>query len=184
MLKKILSVALTTAILSVPSLAFEQNGVKKGQNSVSASFRHAELSPDYEDASSSYLTAMDAKYSYFVTDNVEIGFGLGYMLTNSNDDKTKIVTAMPFVNYNFTLESKTLVPYVGAGASFLAYNYQEGYGPGTSGESSNFDDTAGTFEIGLKVFAAENLAIVPAYHVLSYENFMNHGVKVGIQFFF
>jgi len=180
----ILSAVLATAILGTSAFGFEQQGVKEGNSAVTLGLRHSTIAPD--EGHNLYLTTIDASYSYFVTDGFEVGLGFGLTRTDGGDYENTLFTYTPYIAYNFVNTSETLVPYISIGATFLSYEYSENNtaAGSSSGDNGDYSGSALNAELGLKVFATEDVAIVPALYTIRYSDVENHGLKVGVQFFF
>lgn len=185
-MKKVLIGIVVLLSLSTSAFSFERHGIKEGVSGVDFSMRYSGMSPDYGDDSNNIYTArISGGYAYFLTDSVELGLGLGYTFLDGGAYKNHIFTLTPSLKYNFTNVSETMVPYIGIGVSFLKYKYRDNHsGTGYTPNDGDYSDTAADVELGLKVFAAENFAVVPALYSLVYENYTEQGLKVGFQFLF
>lgn len=181
MKNKILPVLLATTILGTSAFGLEQQAIKQGNSAVTIGMRYSSIQTDGD---SSQYGHFDASYSYFVTDGLELGLGLGYLLS-SGQWRDSAVTVSPFISYNFVNNSETVVPYIGIGASYAKWKSSSNYHvSGTPTERYETDGTAFNAELGLKVFVTKDVAIVPALYTISYSDFTNSGLKVGVQFFF
>jgi len=172
MIKKITTAVLLSASLATSSFAFEQQGVKEGNNVIGFDLRYTDTSPDV--GGSSTTTTLFGSGSYFYTDNIELGLGLSYNLSESTGSKSETTTLTPFVQYNFVDVSPTMVPYVGGGISLQS----------TSSTGSSTSSTGFSFEGGLKMFMSEKTSIVPALFFESYDAVTVTGLKVGVQIYF
>ncbi|CAA6800354.1 MAG: Unknown protein [uncultured Sulfurovum sp.] len=137
-LKSTLSSLLILSTLSTAN-TFEQNGVKEGNNRISASARFSV--PDEGDNTLTLL----AQYGHFLTDDIEVMVDL--FSSSANGDTFYLLGLGG--NYYFA-KTPTLTPYVGG----QYYN---------SGLTGNSDTTAnGTkFYVGAHQFLSENFAITP-----------------------
>jgi len=185
MRNRILPALLATAILGTSVFGSEQQdtkqSIKQGDSAVTLGMRYASMQTDGEDSQYGHF---DASYSYFVTDGLELGLGLGYLLS-SGQYRDTAVTVSPYVAYNFVHNSETIVPYIAMGASYSKWKSRSNTHSNQTGtEAYETDGTAFNAELGLKVFVTQDVAIVPALYTISYSDFTNSGLKVGVQFFF
>lgn len=171
MIKKIMTSALIAATLSTSAFAFEQQGVKDGNNVLGLDLRYTSTSTDGSDETSE-MTMLNATFSHFLTDSVELGVGLGYIYVAQGETTTYTLT--PFAQYNFVDVSPTMVPYIGVGVALF----------NTESDTYTDDDTGYSAEAGVKMFVSENAAFVPAIYYESYEFFSTTGIKVGLQVYF
>jgi len=159
-LKKLLILLL---ILSTAN-AFEQNGVKEGNNRVSASARLT--FPDGGDTSLQVL----GQYGKFLTDDVEIMVDL---FSSTSDGDTFYLLGLGG-NYYFA-KKPTLTPYVGA----------QYYRSGLSGDS-DFTANGTRFYIGTHKFLTENFAITPEAGAMFFDftDYSQSYLNVYLTYFF
>lgn len=138
-LRKALSSLVLITAISTTATAFEQNGVKEGNNRISGSVQLR--SPDGGDESLTFL----AQYGRFITDDVEAMVDVFSATTNSNTSYYLGLGA----NYYF-MKNPTLTPYVGA------QYYRTGL---TSNSDSVLDGDK--LYIGAHKFLTENFAVTP-----------------------
>ena len=171
MIKRLVTTALVTASLMTSALAFEQEGIQKGNSVLGLDLRYTSM--EYDGGGSSDMTTLNGSYSYLVTDSIEVGLGFGYSYSDNTTEQTT-TTLSPFVQYNFVSVSPTLVPYVGLGVSIFA----------SDNDGTTTDETGISGEGGLKIFISEKTSIVPAIYYDSYDKFSQTGLKVGLQVYF
>ena len=139
LLKKTLTSVVMLSALSSTASAFEQNGIKEGNNRVSASARLSV--PDEGDKSITLL----GQYGYFLSDDVELMLDL-FSSTSGSDTFYLLGFG---ANYYFA-KTPTLTPYVGA-------QYYNSGMTGNSDLSANGDK----IYVGAHQFLSENFAITP-----------------------
>jgi len=139
LLKKALTSVAMLSVLTSTVSAFEQNGVKEGNNRVSASARISV--PDGEDKSITLL----GQYGYFLRDDVEV---MVDAFSHTSGSNTLYLLGFG-ANYYFA-KTPTLTPYVGA------QYYHTGL-TGNSDSSGNGDK----IYVGAHQFLSENFAITP-----------------------
>jgi len=138
LLKKTLTSIVLLSALSSTVSAFEQNGVKEGNNRVSASARISV--PDEGDKSITLL----GQYGYFLKDDVEV---MVDVFSTTNTDTTYLLGLG--ANYYFA-KTPTLTPYVGA----------QYYHTGMTG-NSDLSGNGDKIYVGAHQFLSENFAITP-----------------------
>jgi len=138
-LTKTLSSLLFITAISTTATAFEQNGVKEGNNRVSASVRFA--SPDEGDESLTFI----GQYGKFVTDDIELMVDI-FSFTNADTNYLLGLGA----NYYF-MKNPTLTPYVG-GQYFYSDSTQTG---------ADYSANGSRFYLGTHKFLTENFAVTP-----------------------
>jgi len=181
-MKKIISTVLIVASLATSAMAFEQQGVKDGNNVLALDLRYTSTSPDAGESND--MATVFGSFSHFLTDSIELGLGLGYTLRESNSMDSSTLTLTPFVQYNFGDVSPTMVPYIGVGVSiFSTDSTSYPAGGGTATESSD-SETGYSAEGGLKIFISEKTSVVPAIYYESYDLYSVMGFKVGLQVYF
>lgn len=139
LIKSVLSSVLMLTAMSTSISAFEQNGVKEGNNRVSASVTLR--APDGGDESIQFI----GQYGKFITDDIELMVDLFSSTTNSST----IYLLGLGANYYF-MKTPTLTPYVGA-------QYYRSGETGNSNRSANGDK----IYLGAHKFLTENFAITP-----------------------
>ncbi|WP_456295699.1 outer membrane beta-barrel protein [Vibrio sp. AK197] len=146
------TLALGLAMASVS--AFSQAAVMLEQGTQEVSVQ-GNLNLDYSD---DYLLVLDSTYGYFITDDWEIGGGLGINMSEHN----KRFEFGAFTEYNFT-NSTDFVPYVGAAAQFATLDYKSGHGFDGDWGSEKDDGTNNALNfkmaLGLKYFVNPNVAL-------------------------
>ncbi len=129
---------LTMATASVLSAStFEQNGVKEGNNRVSAGIYTTV--PDEGDASVTFY----GEYGHFLTDDIELA--LATTVSSSNGDTFYYIK--PGINYYF-LKTPTLTPYVGGHIYYF-----------DSTVDNSDSDYGNNYHIGVHKFFSENFAL-------------------------
>ena len=177
MIKKIVTASVIAASLTTSALAFEQQGVKKGNSVVGVDVRYTSTDIDAGGTTStSSNTNANVSYSRFFTDSIEVGAYIGTMISSSpgsSDTTTQNIGVM--ANWNFSSVSPTMVPYVGINGAM--------YSSETGGKTS--DENGYGAEAGLKIFVSEKASIVPAAYYQSFGEFMTQtGAKVALQVYF
>jgi len=165
-MKKILTTALIAATLATSAMAFEQQGVKEGNSRVGVNAMYMSVTPDGGDSIDMGL--ITGSYAAFLTDSVELGLGLTYIISDDNSD----YTLTPFAKYNFVDVSPTVVPYVGLGFAYM------------NGDSTEEAETGYNAEGGVKIFTSETTAITTALFYEAYDEFDITGLKIGIEIYF
>lgn len=177
MRKTLLITALLATGLGTSVFAFEQEGVKDGNNRLALSAMYYQESQDGQDEKPRTLYIFGS-FSRFFTDSIEAGVGLSYSLTDPDTDADSTIsyTAYPFVNYNFDIASPTMVPYVGAGLAFFGFD---------SGDGNSDTNLGWNTEAGLKMFITEMAAFTPAVYYQDNGDFGDQlGLKVGVEIYF
>lgn len=96
------------------------------------------------DAADTYTVV--ANGSYFITDALETGVGVGWSETDAGDaGDFQFILISPFIQYNFLTDSN-VVPFVGAGYDF-------------SGAGDNDDTDFYSVYTGARFFFGENAAV-------------------------
>jgi hypothetical protein len=129
--------------------AFEQQGIKNGNQSLSMFGSISVTSPETGDSSTTGMVG--GSIGSVVTDNVEIELGFTLVGNESNGSTTSALFMRPAVKYHFVSSNVTMVPYVGA------------YGSLGSSESGGFSTSmyGGGVSAGANMFISENVAFYP-----------------------
>ena len=162
-LKKTLVFLLILSSLSTAS-TFEQNGVKEGNNRISASARFTV--PDKGDKSLQLL----GQYGRFLTDDVEVMVDL---FSSTVDSDTFYLLGLG-ANYYFA-KTPTLTPYVGV----------QYYRSGLTG-NSNLTANGTRAYVGTHQFLSENFAVTPEAGALFFDfsEYSQSYVNVYLTYFF
>jgi len=160
--KTLVSLLLLTSLSTAGT--FEQNGVKEGNNRVSASARFT--MPDEGDQSLQLL----GQYGRFLTDDVEVMVDL---FSNTAKSDTFYLLGLG-ANYYFA-KTPTLTPYVGA----------QYYRSGLTGNSNLTANGTRTY-VGAHQFLTENFAITPEAGALFFDftEYSQSYINVYLTYFF
>lgn len=117
-MKRIATLSALAAALVTPQLSCAEEGITPGLAvSIFGSFSHTKTEPDSGSSSTNNTGVVAANLSYYVTPNIEVGAGLGWVGSDGND----ATTLSAFLNYHFgTVGGKgNLSPFVGVTAGYL-----------------------------------------------------------------
>jgi hypothetical protein len=163
-LKTLLSSVLILTAITTNSSAFEQNGVKEGNNRISAS---ATLrAPDGKDESIQFI----GQYGKFLTNDIEVMVDI-FTATVASD--TVYLLGLG-ANYYF-LKTPTLTPYVGA----------QYYRSGQTG-NSNASLDGDKIYVGTHKFLTENFAVTPeaGARFIDFTEYSESYLNVYLTYFF
>ena len=166
----ILKNTLTSMLILVASstfsnaVAFEQNGVKEGNNKLSVAL-YTTIPDEGDESISVYGQA-----GHFFSDNVEVL--LDVFSSTSNGDTTYMLS--PGVNYYFA-KTPTLTPYVGAQVYYFDSTMDN--------SESSFGNK---FAIGAHKFFNENVAVTPeaGAQFFEFDEYLQSYVNVYLTYFF
>ncbi len=187
-LKKALASLLILGTLTTTVSAFEQNGVKEGNNRVSIGLNSIIDNDDGENPTGSFY----GEYGKFMTDNIEL---YGYTLISLNNvgykrpdyiyhNNSHVTYHIGLgVNYYF-LKTITLTPYVGA-----KYYYTDStldVNKKVNGEKIDFSSNGANIHLGLHKFFSEDLAITPEIGstFLDFTDYMSSYATISLTYFF
>ncbi|SFV59193.1 hypothetical protein MNB_SV-14-1759 [hydrothermal vent metagenome] len=164
-LKKTLASLLILSSLSTAG-TFEQNGVKEGNNRISASARLT--FPDEGDKSIQLL----GQYGRFLTDDVEVMVDL---FSNTASGDTFYLVGLG-ANYYFA-KTPTLTPYVGAEYYYSDYTKDDGIDYSANGTRAY---------VGAHQFLTENFAITPeaGAQFFDFSDYSQSYLNVYLTYFF
>jgi hypothetical protein len=143
---------------------FEQNGVKEGNNRVSATVRLTV--PDEGDENIQFI----GQYGKFLTDDIEVMFDI---FTHTQNSDTIYMLGLG-ANYYFA-KTPTLTPYVGAQYYHSDYT-----------ADGDWDSNGIRTNIGAHQFLTENFAITPEAGALfiDFEEYQESYLNIYLTYFF
>ena len=137
-----------------PAAAFEQQGVKEGNTTVSVFGTVNNSSPDEGDSVT--LAMVGGALGTMTSDTFGVELGFTYMGVNSGDDTMQMLMLRPAIRYYF-VDNPTMVPYVGAHVNWGTINLSD--------EDDNINMYGGGASAGANFFITETVAIYPELQI-------------------
>ncbi len=186
-LKKALVSLLILGTLTTTINAFEQNGVKEGNNRISIGLNSIIDNESGEDPTGTFY----GEYGKFITDDIELDI---YTLVSLNNVKNKnpnyTYHSDSYITYHiglggnyYFLKTPTLTPYVGA-----KYYYTDNTLDidKQNGKKIDFSSNGANIHIGLHKFFSENLAVTPEIGstFVDFNDYLSSYANIYLTYFF